>query len=331
MRDEWLSADEGGDAGKASLAWAAVLASGDGLRLRPLIREIFGDERPKQFAPLVTAESLLRQTLERTARLVPPERTIVVGCDRQSTWLAQEVGQEPRQKILLQPENRDTAAGVLLPAYWIASLDPGATMAAFPSDHFVLEENAFLAHVGEVIAFVEQEPEWVVLVGARPTAPDPEYGWIEPGVTVGATTAGPITRVERFREKPTLKAAAACLARGWLWSTFVFVAKVTTLISIADVLLPDLHRLLRAVVPFFGSRRETWALREAYARLPRHNFSDVVLEARLPFLAVSTLPPLTWSDLGTPQRLFRTLRTLRSTPAWMRGRVPGSRVRARTL
>jgi hypothetical protein len=43
----------------------------------------------------------------------------------------------------------------------------------------------------------------------------------------------------------------------------------------------------------------------------------------LPFPAVSTLPPLTWSDLGTPQRVFKLLRTRRSSPAWMRGRWPG--------
>lgn len=57
--------------------------------------------------------------------------------------------------------------------------------------------------------------------------------------------------------------------------------------------------------------------------LPRQNFSETVLEAALPFLAVSTLPPLTWSDLGTPRRVFKLLRTLRISPAWMRGRRPG--------
>jgi mannose-1-phosphate guanylyltransferase len=309
--------------GAASPAWAVVLAGGEGTRLRSLTREFFGDERPKQYVPLMGAGSLLRQTLERTERLIPVERTIVVSQERHAHWLAGEFSAAHAPKMLLQPENRDTAAGVLLPVYWAASQDPGATVVVFPSDHFVLEGAAFLAHVAEVLTFVELNPEWIVLLGARATEPDPDYGWVEPGDAVGSTPTGPITRVARFREKPTPQAAAACLSRGWLWNTFVFVARASTLVSVADVLLPELHRRLAAAAAFFGTRREAWAIRQAYENLPCHNFSEMILQAGLPFLAVSTLPPLTWSDLGTPQRLFKLLRMLRIAPAWMRGRPPG--------
>jgi mannose-1-phosphate guanylyltransferase len=283
-------------------AWAVVLAGGEGMRLRSLTREVFGDERPKQYAPLVGAESLLRQTLERAERLIPAQRTVVVSQERQAPWLAGERGPGRRPKVLF------------------AAQDPEAIVVAFPSDHFVLEEAAFLDHVAEVVGFIEQNSDWIVLLGARATAPDPQYGWIEPGDAVGSTGAGPISRVVRFREKPTPQAAVACLARGWLWNTFVFVARAGLLVSVGDVLLPELHRRLTAAAAFFGTRREAWAIGEAYANLPRQNFSELVLQAGLPFLAVSTLPPLTWSDLGTPQRVFKLLRTLSIAPAWARGR-----------
>ena len=42
--------------------WAVLLAGGDGVRLRDLTVRIVGDHRPKQFCPIVGAESLLRQT-----------------------------------------------------------------------------------------------------------------------------------------------------------------------------------------------------------------------------------------------------------------------------
>src|ERR1700685_3678751 len=45
--------------------WAVVLAGGQGIRLLPLVRELYGDERPKQFARIVGTKSLLRQTLDR--------------------------------------------------------------------------------------------------------------------------------------------------------------------------------------------------------------------------------------------------------------------------
>ena len=57
--------------------------------------------------------------------------------------------------------------------------------------------------------------------------------------------------------------------------------------------------------------------------------SETVLQAGLPFLSVSALPPLTWSDLGTPQRLFKLLQALGIAPPWMRGRRPALRAAQR--
>ena len=65
--------------GRESSLWAIVLAGGEGLRLRALTRYLYGDERPKQYAVLTGSKSLLRQTLERVTRLVPPSRIVVVA------------------------------------------------------------------------------------------------------------------------------------------------------------------------------------------------------------------------------------------------------------
>ena len=45
--------------------WAVLLAGGDGTRLRDLTVRIAGDDRPKQFCPIIGPESLLRQTRAR--------------------------------------------------------------------------------------------------------------------------------------------------------------------------------------------------------------------------------------------------------------------------
>ena len=49
-----------------------MLAGGEGSRLKPLVRRLFGQDRPKQYVPLLGPSSLLKQTLERVGRLVPP-------------------------------------------------------------------------------------------------------------------------------------------------------------------------------------------------------------------------------------------------------------------
>jgi DNA-binding response OmpR family regulator len=67
---------------RAADLWAVVLAGGEGRRLRPLVRHVHGDLRPKQYARLAGPRSLLEQTLDRTARLVPPDRTVLVSVQR---------------------------------------------------------------------------------------------------------------------------------------------------------------------------------------------------------------------------------------------------------
>src|SRR5438876_8830272 len=63
---------------KPAKLWAVVLAAGEGSRMAPLTRAIYGHELPKQFAALDGDQSLLQRTMERIRPVTPPERTVVV-------------------------------------------------------------------------------------------------------------------------------------------------------------------------------------------------------------------------------------------------------------
>ncbi len=163
----------------AGQAWAVVLAGGEGVRLRPLVQKFFAGDRPKQFIPLLGETSLFRQTLERVALLIPPERTVVVTQAHHAGYIARDLAELPGAPwVLFQPADRGTGTAVLLAAHWIHQRDPRATVAVFPSDHFIRDEAIFMAHTAELMAFVRRHPERLVLLGARATEPDPEYGWI---------------------------------------------------------------------------------------------------------------------------------------------------------
>src|SRR5258707_963870 len=114
--------------------------------------------------------------------------------------------------VLLEPQDRGPGPAVLFAGHWIRQWDPEAIVAVFPSDHFILEEEAFSAHTGQVLAHVANNPELMVLLGAPPTRPEPEYGWIRPGEWIGDTGAGPVFRVGGFVEKPEPERARRCLA-----------------------------------------------------------------------------------------------------------------------
>ncbi|HKA04946.1 MAG TPA: sugar phosphate nucleotidyltransferase, partial [Acidimicrobiales bacterium] len=145
--------------------WAVVLTGGETARLRPLVAELCGDQRPKQYAALLDSRALLRQTLDRVGRRVPTERTVVVAVESQAADLTEHCRGPRGPHVLLQPHDRGTAAGVLLPAHWIGARDPEATMAVFPSDHFVLEEERFVEVVDAVSGFVARHPSWIVVLG----------------------------------------------------------------------------------------------------------------------------------------------------------------------
>ena len=70
------------------VTWAIVLAGGEGVRLRPLVRQLCGDERPKQFAKIVGAKSLLGHTLDRVGLKIPPSRTVISVCRADDGYLA---------------------------------------------------------------------------------------------------------------------------------------------------------------------------------------------------------------------------------------------------
>jgi len=303
---------------RPSRSWAIVLAGGEGVRLRPLVREVFGDNRPKQYARLLGSRSLLGQTLDRVGLSIGAERTLVVTMAQHAGYIAEELAHRPRPVVVVQPADRGTLAGILYPAHRVSWRDPEATVAVFPSDHLVVAEAEFMAHVAEVVRWVERTPERAVLLGAPASSPEIEYGWIEPAEPLGEISSGPVRAVRRFWEKPSQGQAQACLAAGHVWNTSVIVAKVRVLLELGRLALPGLDDRLTRIRHFVGTPEEPAAIHQAYELLPNGNFSHAVLETYPGRFAVSRLPRVGWSDLGSPSRVMEAITEMSTPPDWAR-------------
>ena len=319
-----------GDARPEAEIWAMILAGGEGIRLRPLTEYVCGDSRPKQFARLLGPQSLLRQTLERTALGIPLARTVVVAHRHHSEYLVQDFAGLAAPHVLLQPSDRGTGAAILLAAHWIAGQQRDAVVAIFPSDHFIRGAAAFMHHVLAMADHVRRHTGPLALLGALPTDPQSQYGWIQLGALLGRVGGEPLHRVAGFTEKPSPEAARVACARGDLWSTFVLVGHAQALVGLGWQAAPLVSERLAEIRWTATADEEAGTIASAYARIPRLDFSRGILEQQPSLLTVSRLPPsVVWSDWGTLDRVVTSLRAAGLRPPWMRELDRGTRVAAR--
>lgn len=300
--------------------WAIILAGGDGRRLLPLTRKIAGDERPKQFCSIVGRETLLSQTRNRVGRIVSPRKTLVVVTETHEPFYADQVSGLHSSCLLVQPSNRGTGPAIIYSLLRIRALDSGAIIGFFPSDHHFEDDETLVRAIEPAFAAAEWEFERVVLLGIKPSLPEVQYGWIEPGPPL--TGPGSIFRVSRFWEKPSLTLASTLLGRGCLWNSFIMVGRIDCFLNLIRCAVPDLLQSFEAIEPAFFTAAEREALFDLYSGIPEINFSEKVLSGNPHALAVLSAGELGWSDLGDTSRVFSVLERKGVKPAWV-SRDPG--------
>jgi mannose-1-phosphate guanylyltransferase len=298
----------------AAPPWALILAGGDGTRLRALTRQIAGDPRPKQFCPLLDGETLLDRTRRRVDLFTRPDRQVVIVTRPHEAYFRPLVTDLAPDRLVIQPSNRGTAAGLLYPLLRIADLAGDVPVAVFPSDHFVDNDAAFVAAVSGATEALAADPHRVILLGIEAASAETEYGWIEPAAVDEPT---PVLPIKRFWEKPAPELAATLLSRDCLWNSFVMVGRVTAFIELIRTGAPNLARAFEPVLRTLGSPRERAVVDRVYASLEPVNFSERVLEPAADRLGVVRLKGIEWSDWGNAERVFATIRRTGWRPTWL--------------
>jgi mannose-1-phosphate guanylyltransferase len=302
LRAGEVTASVGAKGTRIDNRWAVILAGGDGTRLLPLTRRLAGDERPKQFCALLGRETLLDDTRRRVALAVDESRMLFVLTKAHERFYGPLLAGVPRHQLVEQPTNAGTAAAVLYSLLRLRREDPSGSVAFFPSDHYVSDDAAFMAHVERALAATRERRDLVVLIGIPPESPETEYGWIEPTPPTPADRSRALRWIRRFWEKPALPLARSLVAQGCLWNSFVMVGSVGAFLGMIRGAAPDLYGRFESVEAALGGEDEERAVHALYSRLPETNFSRDILAARPSNLAVLVADGVTWSDLGRPDR-----------------------------
>jgi mannose-1-phosphate guanylyltransferase len=277
--------------------YVVILAGGEGSRLAPLTRALYGRELPKQFAVLAGDRSLLQMTVERARALTSLDRISVVVTSHQEPLARTQLADYPDVDLLVQPTNLDTAPALLLPLARILARDPSARVVFLPSDHYIADEQP----ISDALRAARFDDR-IALLGVTPTSAEIEYGWIVRGARLAGTCA---FAVHRFHEKPDAATADKLRRTGALWNTFISTGRARVYWELAKRHLPHHAAALEAYAVAIGGLDEDEALAVAYRTITPANFSRAILE-HAP-LAVLSVAGTGWSDWGSPARVFASL------------------------
>jgi mannose-1-phosphate guanylyltransferase/mannose-6-phosphate isomerase len=262
-----------------------ILCGGSGTRLWPLSRE----HHPKPLHAVNGERTLLQETALRC------NADPIVVCNETHRFLVHDqlrrAGSRPKA-ILLESRGRGTAPALTLAAVHAVTADDPVLL-AMPSDHFIMQREAFqramergaaLAAKGAIVAF-----------GVPPTAPETGYGYIR------ASEAG---YVEAFVEKPDAAKAKEYFDSGaYLWNAGIFAVRASVWIDAIGGFRPDIlkaceraHRQGKRDGAFFRVDAKI------FAECPADSIDYAVMERITDAMVVRL--DAGWSDIGAWDALW---------------------------
>lgn len=280
-----------------------ILCGGSGTRLWPLSRKTF----PKQFSRLFDGETLFQRTVSRVTgdgfarplllthqdfRFIVGEQISVIGC--------------AAERIVVEPEGRNTAPAICLAALMLEERAPGALMLVLPSDHVIRDVGAFREAVWAGVGAAREGA--LVTFGIRPDRPETGYGYIElPGPA--RPDAHPKARpFARFIEKPDPARAEEMLASGrFLWNSGMFLFTAKAILAAFEARAPEILAAMRRAAATGGADLDFFRPgAEAYRAAPDISIDYAIME-RVTGADSKRVVPVDcgWTDLGSWQTVWR--------------------------
>jgi mannose-1-phosphate guanylyltransferase len=268
--------------------YCLVMAGGKGTRFWPESTS----KKPKQYLNLVTAESLLSDTLKRFDGLIPSERRYVVTVKEQEA-LAKECaeGLMNKDNFIFEPAGRNTAPCILLSLARLYADGAGDddVVAIVPSDHVILNSKGFREVIAEASA-VAGEEAGIVTIGIRPTFPHTGYGYIQSGESLGAAYS-----VKAFKEKPSFDTAKEYIASGdYYWNAGMFVAKLGVLKQEFQTSAAVMFKHFSPLAQKLGNWEE---LTKEYLSMPSDSIDYAIMEKSRRVMVIPSR--FDWNDLGS--------------------------------
>lgn len=274
--------------------YLVILAGGAGSRFWPISSE----ELPKQFLDILgCGRTLIQLTLERFNGLIPKENVWVVTAEKYREIVMEQLPEIPSSNILCEPCRRNTAPCICYVSWKIKKLNTKANIVVSPSDHLVVDIQAFQSAIDDSLSFAA-ETDAVVTLGLKPTRPETGYGYIKADLTYSSSRKHNIFRVDEFKEKPTLEVAKEYIqSPNYLWNSGIFIWNVNTIINAFRVYELEVSSIFEGLMPYYGTDKEQNKIDESYPQCKNISVDYAILEKAEEIFVFPA--SFSWSDLGT--------------------------------
>ena len=279
--------------------FCVILAGGRGKRLWPCSREAM----PKQFIDFFgTGRTQLQATYDRIVKLLPTEHIYICTCKEYLELSREQLPDVPEQNFIVEPINRNTAPSVAWAAVRILKRQPDANLIVLPSDQMVLNETSFMHSVELGLSYVA-ENDVLMVMGVKPTRPEPGYGYIQ----IGDLSCKPeVYAVKSFTEKPEREFATLFMNSGeFYWNTGIFLSNVNHLLKSFEQIFPDVLRKLRYDRVQFTYEEEMEFVARNYPRYPNISLDYAILEQCKNVFVMQC--DFGWADLGTWHAIYESM------------------------
>ena len=286
--------------------YCVIMAGGVGSRFWPFSR----NKKPKQFLDFFgTGRSLLQMTIDRFRPIVPIENILIVTNVLYRDLVLEQIPDLKAEQVLCEPARRNTAPCIAYAAARIKAMEAKgerrkARIVVAPSDHLILQEEAFRQTIQQGFDFVESHDALLTL-GMKPTRPETGYGYIQMGNEAkGDEAKGEmICKVKAFTEKPNLELAKVFLESGdFLWNSGIFIWSLDSIRNAFNAYLPEMAHKFAEGENIMGTPEEDAFIQTMFPTCPNISIDYGVMEKAKNVYVIPS--DFGWSDLGTWGSLY---------------------------
>lgn len=247
--------------------YCVILAGGAGERLWPLSRK----NKPKQFLPF-TNKRFVEMVLDWLPNIEGNKHYWVITTESLENSIKEVLG-DKIERIITEPDRRNTGPAILLACHRIHAIDPNAFVIFLPADEDIPEYEKFGSAVNNAIQQGATLPS-LILFGIKPRYAATGYGYIqyEPGLSEHS-----IVPVLKFHEKPSREKAEEYLQNGnMLWNSGIVGGQVSSFLAQYQQYAPEMYEKMLSFLGGTCSYHALSALSIDYAVLERSALISVL-------------------------------------------------------